>query len=135
MKPVPMSHRVLLVTHQYHLANGLRAVLRHAGYMVEWAEGPEAALQVLEKEAPDVVLADLERTSKGGTEFVRRILRDDRKTRVVVMVERAAFTPAAAAELAAADASVIKPFRFDDLVSALRTAMNHPDPARCRSHE
>src|ERR1700744_6434532 len=58
--PVSMKEKILIVEDQFIEANNLRNILSRAGYPVcEIAVSVAAALEIIEKEGPDLVLLDI----------------------------------------------------------------------------
>jgi DNA-binding NtrC family response regulator len=78
---------VLVVDDERTLARSIKAYLIESGYEAEVAEDTDAALDMLERLRPDVVVADvrLPGASGSGMEMLRRIREFDPATQVIMM--------------------------------------------------
>ena len=100
-------------------------LLRAEGYRVMSAEKAEDALELLEKNLPDIILADVKLPGIDGFEFYRRVrMIENLKTTPFVFVT--AFNDLAAIEsarLLGASEYVTKPFDFEHLVATVQTLL------------
>ena len=102
----------------------LRIVLRHAGYRVVAAPGPQAAIALLATERPDAALVDLLMPGMSGLEFCRwvRGRPEFGSLRFVLLTGMDTEETRQEAREAGADAVVTKPFdrlRLLEQLSAL----------------
>jgi two-component system alkaline phosphatase synthesis response regulator PhoP len=106
----------------------MRIVLRHAGYRVVAAPGPQAAIAMLATERPAVAVVDLLMPDMNGLEFCRwvREQRDLASMRFVLLTGMDTQETRDEARGAGADAVVTKPFDRIRLLEQLRTLL---DPA------
>jgi CheY-like chemotaxis protein len=81
------ASRLLVIDDDDGITEALTDVLMDAGYQVETACNGEAALRRLEAPpAVDAIMLDLTMPIMDGFEFRRRVLQDDRLSRIPVIV-------------------------------------------------
>jgi len=116
--------RVLIVDDHPVVREGLRALFeREAGVEVvgEASDGAEALRKAAEIR-PDVVVMDLEMPVMNGIQATRRLLRDNRETRVVVLSMHEEESYVFQALKAGATGYVLKGSSFGELAEAVRSA-------------
>ena len=104
------------------VANGFE----REGFAVLQADNGEDAIEVASAELPDLILLDLVMPRLLGFEVCQMLRKDQRFARTAIIIMSAkSYKPDMdkAAELGA-DAYVVKPFEFSDLMSAARENMN-----------
>ena len=113
--------RILLVDDHPVVRAGLRQLLAAAlpATVSEAAEGREA-LALARREAPDLIVLDLNLPGIGGVELIRRLLRQDPAQRVLVLSMHVAPHYAARALQAGAKGYVSKNAPPEELLTALR---------------
>lgn len=115
---------VLVVDDEPPIRRFLRNSLAVQNYRIIEAEDGKSGLELLKREAPDLVILDLGLPDIDGVEVIRRI-RASSKVPIVVLSSRGdERTKVEALELGADD-YVTKPFGIDELVARLRTALRH----------
>lgn len=117
-----MAERILLVDDEPNLRLALQDMLELAGYDVVAVTDGEAALQVLETEAFDVIVADIMMPKVDGWELVRRV-RNDRRLHDVVflfLTARGQRDDDRLGRELGADDYLAKPFEPDDLLARIR---------------
>jgi CheY-like chemotaxis protein len=112
--------RVLVVDDEADIRATVSAMLEIEGYDVDEAANGADALQVVETQAPDLILLDMRMPVLDGWGFASELRRRGHRTPIVVMT---AARDAArwAAEIAAAS-FIAKPFGMDDLIAAVERA-------------
>ena len=95
------------------------------GYRVLEAETGRAALDLLERNRPEVVLLDLGLPDLDGLEVIRRVRGAGRKVPIVVLSSRGDERGKVQALDLGADDYVTKPFGMAELVARIRTALRH----------
>ncbi len=113
--------RVLLADDEVTIAVTLRDALEEAGHQVLAAADTERALELLEREAPDVVLTDIRMPGAGGMELLRRSVALDPRRPVVIMTGFGTIDQAVEAMRSGACNYVQKPFRNEAIVSMVAT--------------
>jgi len=92
------------------------------GYLVESAENARTALNMLEKKAYDIVLADIKMPGMDGLEMLKRIKSIKPDAVVIIMTAFATVDTAVQALKDGAFDYVTKPFDPDDLSHLIRNA-------------
>jgi CheY-like chemotaxis protein len=82
-----MSHTILVVDDEADVRAFLTAVLEKEGYRVVTATDGREALDTAATERPDLIVLDLQMPEQTGTDFYRRLTKDDtlRNTPIIVV--------------------------------------------------
>jgi CheY-like chemotaxis protein len=96
----------------------LAQALELSGYRVVQAHHGRQALQLMRSDRPDLVISDVMMPLVGGVELCARLKADPETASIPLILMSAAGKHAA--EGAAADAFVSKPFDLDDLETLVR---------------
>jgi two-component system phosphate regulon response regulator PhoB len=115
----PTKPRVLIVDHEADTCHIVEALLSKAGYMTGTVGTPEAALERLQHEDWQLVIADLELVGMSSPIFCRRIRSDRRCAALPILLISAkdAVEVADQARSVQADDFIIKPFRAPELIA------------------
>lgn len=116
---------LLVVDDEPPIRRLLRASLGAQGYRVLEAETGQGALDLLAREAPEVVLLDLGLPDLDGFEVIRRLRASGAKVPVIVLSSRGDERGKVEALDLGADDYVTKPFGMGELVARIRTALRH----------
>src|SRR5262249_38096362 len=103
-------------------------LLRARGYDVSTATSGHAALETVDRVAPQLVILDLGLPDLDGIEVCRR-LREGRSIPILVLSARGAEPDKVAALDAGADDYVTKPFGAEELLARIRVALRRTDGA------
>jgi two-component system KDP operon response regulator KdpE len=103
----------------------LRTSLGAQGYRILEAGTGRDALDLIAREAPEVVLLDLGLPDLDGLEVIRRLRTSGSKTAVIVLSSRGDERGKVEALDLGADDYVTKPFGMGELVARIRTALRH----------
>jgi CheY-like chemotaxis protein len=114
--------RVLIVEDDPSLRVVIRMVLEQARYEVLEARHGAAALELMESDMPDLVIADLRMPLMGGVELIGR-MRSSPKTASVPIVLLSGLLPDPEVTRLA-NAVVAKPFEPADLLAAISGSLN-----------
>jgi CheY-like chemotaxis protein/signal transduction histidine kinase len=118
------SARVLVVDDEEGIREMLQALIESFGHVCRLAESGDEAIEVLNKEAADIVISDMIMPGKDGIQTciaIRRLFPD---TRIIAMSGKIGRgSNLAAAERLGAVASLAKPFSRDELRLALERAL------------
>jgi len=109
--------RVLIVEDDQSLRVVIRMVLEQARYEVIEARHGAAALELMESEMPDLVLADLRMPLMGGVELIGRLRSSPRTASVPIVLLSGLLPDPEVTKLA--NAVVAKPFEPADLLAAI----------------
>ena len=115
---------VLVVDDEPPIRRFLRTSLAVQNYRVSEAENGRAALDLLAREKPDLVILDLGLPDIDGIELIRRI-RAISNVPLVVLSSRGDERAKVEALELGADDYLTKPFGMEELVARLRTALRH----------
>jgi CheY-like chemotaxis protein len=127
--------RILLVEDEPDTRHLTRLMLERMGYEVMEAEDGEEALEILDRDRPDLVLLDIMLPGIDGWEVCRKIKTRDalREIPVVVFTVRASLDSVNRSRECGAEAHVNKPFERDELLGTLERVLAgsrplHPHP-------
>ena len=121
-----MSTRILIVDDEPSILATMAPLLRARGYEVATATSGQAALDAVDRQAPQLVILDLGLPDLDGIEVCRR-LREGRNVPIVVLSARGAERDKVAALDAGADDYVTKPFGSEELLARIRAALRRAD--------
>jgi len=122
---------VLIVDDEPNIIATLSPLLRTRGYDVSAAMSGRAALDVVERDKPDLIILDLGLPDMAGVEVCRQI-RQTTGAPILVLSARGAEGDKVAALDAGADDYVTKPFGAEELLARIRVALRRveaPSPA------
>jgi two-component system, OmpR family, KDP operon response regulator KdpE len=121
-----VSQRVLVVDDEPSILAALAPLLRARGYEVFTATSGHAALDAVDRQAPQLVVLDLGLPDLEGVEVCRRI-REGRTTPILVLSARGNEADKVAALDAGADDYVTKPFSSEELLARVRAALRRSE--------
>ena len=81
-----MTCKVLVVDDEADVRRFLTAVLRKRGYETVTAEDGREAFDVAKREQPQAVILDLQMPNQSGTDFFRRLSKDEDLAKIPVIV-------------------------------------------------
>ena len=117
--------RILVIDDEPPIRKLLRMGLSSQGYHVLEAPDGRAALDLLGREAPDLVILDLGLPDMKGHELLRVIRERHETVPVVVLSSRGDEAGVVEAFDLGADDYVTKPFGMNELLARLRAALRH----------
>jgi two-component system phosphate regulon response regulator PhoB len=122
--------RVLIVDHEEDTCHIVDAMLSKAGYETGTVSTPELALERLQREDWQLVIADFELVGMSSPIFCRRIRNDRRCSRLPILLMSARDTSEGArqARSVQADDFIIKPFRAPELIARSASLLQLPRP-------
>jgi len=123
--------RILIVDDEPNIIGTVTALLRARGYDVLAAMNGRSALDVVERDKPELVILDLGLPDMPGVEVCRQI-RQSSNTPVLVLSARGAEGDKVNALDAGADDYVTKPFGAEELLARIRVCLRRvegPTPA------
>jgi two-component system, OmpR family, KDP operon response regulator KdpE len=116
------GERVLVVDDEPPLLRALDGSLTARGYVVDTALTPSAAMDVFDRERPDIVVVDLNMPGGDGHDVIRHV-RSRGSTPIIVLSARAAESDKVIALDLGADDYVSKPFGTPELLARIRAAL------------
>ena len=118
-----MADKVLVVDDEWEIRDLLSRFLAEEGYEVILASNGEEALELAEKEEPQVILLDIKMPDIDGIEVCRRLKEED-KTRFIPIIMVTAFEDRDVdAFVKGADDFVTKPFSLVELSFRVRSML------------
>jgi two-component system KDP operon response regulator KdpE len=114
--------QILLVDDEVSIQRAMTPLLRSRGYTVSVAGSGREALDVFEREQPDLLILDLGLPDMDGSEVCRRV-RERADTPILVLSARGAEKDKVAALDQGADDYVTKPFGPEELMARVRAAL------------
>jgi DNA-binding NarL/FixJ family response regulator len=125
MSAAPEQLRVVLVDDHPVYRQGLAKLLRECGVDVVAQAGNGAdALSIVEEEAPDVVVMDLNMPGMSGVEVTRKLVERNPASRVLVVSVSAQEEDVTEAVLAGASGYVLKDGPVEEVVAGIQAAAN-----------
>ncbi|MCE9603087.1 MAG: sigma-54 dependent transcriptional regulator [Gemmatimonadetes bacterium] len=116
---------VLVVDDESGILQTLEILLRAEGFTPHVAHGGKAALEMIPRLSPDIVLSDIRMPQVTGVEVLAAARAHDPDVPVILMTAQATLQTAMQAVNAGAFYYIQKPFRNDELVAILRRAAEH----------
>ena len=80
-----MSKKILIVDDDQLVRKLLEYIIKKAGYQVSAAENGSAALKIVQKEKPDLIISDVEMPKLGGLELCQK-LRENPDTKFIPII-------------------------------------------------
>lgn len=114
--------QILLVDDEVAIQRAMTPLLRSRGYTVTVASTGREALELFERERPDLVVLDLGLPDIDGSEICRQI-RERADTPILILSARGAERDKVAALDQGADDYVTKPFGPEELMARVRAAL------------
>lgn len=121
---------VLVVDDKEMMRDSVASTLQRAGFTVLTAPDGQAALEVVARRRPDAVVTDLRMPGLTGIELLEKVAEIDDDLPVIVMTAYAAVDTAVDAMKLGAFDYITKPFEGDELVIAVKRAVQHSKVVR-----
>ena len=121
-----MPPRILVVDDEPNILGTLAPLLRARGYEVHTAINARTALEIVDREKPDLIVLDLGLPDIDGVEVCRQI-RDSLNVPIVVLSARGAEGDKVRALDVGADDYVTKPFGAEEFLARIRAALRRSD--------
>ncbi len=122
------ENHILVVEDEPSVGEVVSLYLRRAGYQVNVVRDGSQALELLEQQAPALVILDLMLPGVDGWEITRR-LRERGDTPIIMLTARREEMDRIAGLEMGADDYVMKPFSPQELVSRVRAVLRRARPA------
>jgi len=118
--------RILLVEDDRKVGAFLEEGLRQEGFLVDWAQDGDAAVELADAGAYDIVLLDFMLPKKDGLQVARDIRRLDQQTPILMLTARDSAEDVRRGSAAGVNDYMGKPFKFDDLLHRIRALVSPP---------
>ena len=117
-----MARKVLLIEDEPHIAEAIRYILQRDGWSVATHANGADAMEVIRREAPEVIVLDVMLPGRSGYEILADLRADTDLAAMPVLVlsARGQDSERHRAEAAGASRFMSKPFANDAIVAALR---------------
>ncbi len=122
--------RVLIVDDEKDICVVLSHLMEQAGIRTTVACDGEAALRLISRESPDVLLVDVKMSGMDGMEVMRRAKEIDRDLPVIMITAYAAVQGAVEAMRAGAHDYLAKPFNHNEVIRVVHRALAERDLKR-----
>jgi two-component system KDP operon response regulator KdpE len=123
-----MAQRILIVDDEPNILATVTPLLRSNGYEVLSAMTGRAALDVVDRDKPDLIVLDLGLPDIDGIDVCREV-RHTSSAPIIVLSARGAESDKVGALDAGADDYVTKPFGAEELLARIRAALRRSDSA------
>ena len=123
---------ILVVDDEPAIVRLVRAKLQADGYGVITADNGPSAIELFDRERPDLVVLDLMMPGMDGFETLRRLHRFA-STPVIMLTARGEESERVRGLATGADDYVVKPFSVPELVARVRALMRRASPERVAS--
>ena len=111
--------KILVVDDEQNMRVALYEALSRNGYEVVVAENGRMAMDILQKDVPDLVIADIKMPEMGGIELLERIKRRDATIPVIIITGYATVDTAVEAMKLGAFDYILKPFPVEVIEEAV----------------
>ncbi|MCC6676967.1 MAG: sigma-54-dependent Fis family transcriptional regulator [Phycisphaerales bacterium] len=120
-----MTRNVLVVDDKELMRDSVGGTLQRAGFAVTTAPDAAAALEMIPKRRPDAVVSDLKMPGMTGIELLEKIRGIDDQVPVLLMTAFGTIETAVRAMKLGAFDYLTKPFEGDELIIAVKRAIEH----------
>jgi two-component system KDP operon response regulator KdpE len=120
--------KILVVDDEPQIRRVLRSTLAARGYVITDAKTGEEAIEWARREAPDLILLDVNMPGIGGIEACRQIRRVSSAPIIMLTVRNAERDKVLALD-AGADDYIVKPFGIEELLARIRASLRRYSPS------
>lgn len=112
-------YRILIVDDDLDVVDTIKEYLSAEGHRVFGADSGKSALEILEKEKPEIVFLDIKMKGIDGLQVLKEIKNKDKKIKVIMVSALLDLETRTKAQELGCDAYIRKPFVIDDVDKAL----------------
>lgn len=123
-----MNLKILVADDEPNIVISLEYLLKREGYTVIVAKDGQEALDVIERERPDLVLLDVMMPRKTGLEVCQEVRANEalQATKILMLTAKGRDTDVAKGLALGADAYMTKPFATRELVQKVAQMLGRP---------
>ncbi|MCC7451841.1 MAG: response regulator [Anaerolineae bacterium] len=114
-----MTRRILIVDDEMPIQDFLARALATEGYAISRATDGAAALEVVKREPPDLILLDMWLPNVNGEAFIRQYVASTKRPVPIVVMTADHLTYSSPEVAAAVKGVLIKPFGLDELFDCI----------------
>lgn len=125
--------RILVIDDEPLVLSTVVTMLSREGFSVEEASDGEAAIAMIHRNPPDVVITDIFMPNRDGIEIIRELKRSCPRTKIIAMTgggQTRMMEIVSAAEFLGADHVLHKPFERESLLAAMNAVLGTPPPPK-----
>lgn len=122
--------KVLVVDDEESMCNFMEIMLSKEGYDVSCVQSGHKAIELIGRDTPDVVIADLMMPEMSGLDLLSRVKQQDDKINVIVMTAFASVDTALDAMKRGAYDYITKPFKVDEIKLTLKKLLERTSIAK-----
>ena len=120
----------ILVVEDEELTSAMvHLALSKEGYQVEIADNPRAAMHLIQKQEPDLLILDINMPYQNGFEFSKKLRSEGYETPIIFMTSRDAVEDRLQGFNLGADDYICKPFNFLELVARAQAVIRRTKKA------
>lgn len=128
---MPGAKKIMVVDDEAGIRNLLYDVLSEEGFLVTLAKDGEDSLKQMRKNKYDLVITDINMPRLGGLELIRRMKREGRKEKIIVMTGNTSDLRKDEKEIPKVVALLNKPFQMNLFLEVVSSALTSKDMKNC----
>jgi DNA-binding response OmpR family regulator len=114
------GERVLIVEDEAAVAHGLEYGLKHEGFQVFWAENGKAALELVQKHDPHLLLLDIRLPDINGFDVCSQLRKEGWRMPILMLTARDEDIDKILGLEMGADDYIVKPYSIREVISRIR---------------
>lgn len=125
--------KLLIVDDEVEIANSIQYYLNQHGFSTLLAHDGNKAMQLIEREKPDLIILDVMMPGLDGYEVCRRVRSIDRKTPILMLTARTSEIDAVVGLELGANDYIAKPVRLRELVARVKAHLRESPEGQAQS--
>ena len=128
---MPETKKIMVVDDEAGIRNLLYDVLSEKGFLVTLAKDGEDSLKHMRNKKYDLVITDINMPRLGGLELIRRMKREGREEKIIVMSGNTSDLSKNEKEISKVVALLNKPFQMNSFLEVVSSALTSKDIKKC----
>ena len=128
---MPRTKKIMVVDDEAGIRNLLFDVLSEEGFLVTLAKDGEDSLKQMRKNKYDLVITDINMPRLGGLELIKRMKREGRKEKIIIMSGKPFDLKRNRKEIPKVVALLNKPFQMNLFLEVVSSALTSKDMKNC----